>query len=36
MHAGGVADNNGPWNDEKDPFEVDNSNDRMLIVHLEG
>ena len=22
MHAGGVADNSGPWNDEKDPFEV--------------
>ena len=22
MHAGGVAENNGPWNDEKDPFEV--------------
>ena len=21
MHAGGVADNT-PWNDEKDPFEV--------------
>ena len=22
MHTGGVADNNGPWSDEKDPFEV--------------
>ena len=22
MHAGGVAESSGPWNDEKDPFEV--------------
>ena len=23
MHAGGVAESSGPWNDDKDPFEVD-------------
>ena len=22
MHAGGVAESSGPWNDDKDPFEV--------------
>ena len=23
MHAGGVAESSGPWNDDKDPFEVE-------------
>ena len=25
MHAGGVAESSAPWNDDKDPFEVDST-----------
>ena len=25
MHAGGVAESSAPWNDDKDPFEVDSA-----------
>ena len=34
MHAGGVAESSGPWNDEKDPFEVENLNVNLLYTGL--
>ena len=32
MHAGGVAESSAPWNDDKDPFEVDSV--IMVILYL--
>ena len=36
MHAGGVAESSGPWNDEKDPFEVNGKCNlkSKKIIHL--